>query len=127
MNKGANNTAVFKGTEFEKYTPYIIAQAKHESNNFTSSVYRNNNNPLGMKVPSKRTFLGTKGTEAPDGGFYAKYETDTVGFKDLLIWLRYRNFPQNLNSVDEYVNAMKDKGYFGDTVTNYLRGVKRFL
>lgn len=126
-NRKSLNSDVFKGTEFEKYTWWIISQARHESNNFTSNVYRANNNPMGMKVPSVRKFLGTEGTKAPDGGHYAKYVNDTQGFQDFLVWLRARKFPTNLSTVDEYVQAMKDKGYYGDSVSNYLRGVKYWM
>jgi hypothetical protein len=126
-NKKSLNSDVFKGTEYEPYTWWIISQARHETANFTSNVYLANNNPMGMKVPSVRKFLGTTGTKAPDGGYYAKYINDTQGFQDFLVWLRARKFPTGLQTVEQYVQAMKDKGYFGDSTDNYLRGVKFWM
>lgn len=126
-NRKSQNFDVVAASKYAPYAAIIVAQAKHESANFTSAVYKANNNPFGMKVPSIRKFLGSVGTKAPDGGYYARYDSDTTAFKDFLIWLTARRFPVDLGSVEAYATALKAKGYFGDTVENYIRGIKRWL
>lgn len=126
-NKKAASSSAVDGTEYEAYKPWIVAQARHESADFGSPVYRNNNNPFGMKVPSRRPFLGTQGTKAPDGGYYARYTNDYQAWKDLLEWYRFTNFPTNLQTVDEYVTALKQRGYFTANYDLYLNAVKAWL
>lgn len=128
---GTINRQVIAQSEYGSYADFVIAQAKHESANFTSKVYRENNNPFGMKVPRVRPFLGTQGTPAPasegKGMYYARYESDTVAFKDLLKWFRAVRFPIGLTTVEEYAKALKAEGYYGDTVANYTKALKKWL
>jgi len=126
-NLKSANKAIVLNSEFANYADFVVAQAKHESANFTSNVYKANNNPFGMKVPSQRKFLGTRGTPANDGGYYARYESDSVAFEDLLLWMRARKFPTNLETVEDYAEALKARGYFGDTLYNYTNALKRWL
>jgi len=131
QKSGDVNRQVIAQSEYGNYADFVIAQAKHESANFTSKVYLANNNPFGMKVPSVRGFLGTQGTPAPAGEgknmFYARYENDTVAFKDFLKWLRAVRFPVDLDTVEDYAKALKDKKYYGDTVANYTKALKKWL
>lgn len=131
QKSGEINRQVIAHSEYGSYADFVIAQAKHESANFTSKVYKANNNPFGMKVPSKRNFLGTQGTPAPasegKGMFYARYENDTIAFKDFLKYLRAVRFPIGLTTVEEYAKALKAEGYYGDTVANYTKALKKWL
>jgi flagellum-specific peptidoglycan hydrolase FlgJ len=131
QKSGSINRQVIAQSEYGNYADFVIAQAKHESANFTSKVYRANNNPFGMKVPSKRGFLGSQGTPAPASEgknmFYARYESDTVAFKDFLKYLRAVRFPVDLDTVEDYALALKGKGYYGDTVSNYTKALKKWL
>lgn len=113
--------------EYSDLWPYVLAQAKHESANFTSNVYRANHNPWGMKTPHLRPFLGERGTQAPDGGYYASYSNDAQAERDLVQWFRYVNFPTTVASVEDYAQRLKDKSYYGDPVSVYVNGMKRFL
>lgn len=113
--------------EYSALWPYVLAQAKHESADFTSNVYHTNHNPWGMKVAHVRTFLGTQGTQAPDGGFYAYYSSDVQAERDLLEWLRYTHFPTSVNNVEEFAQQLKTRSYYGDSLENYTRGLKRFM
>ena len=128
---GIVNRQIIQHSEYGEYTDFVIAQARHESADFTSKVYRDNNNPFGMKVPGKRGFLGTQGTPAPasegKGMYYARYESDTVAFQDFLKYLRAVRFPVGLTTVDQYAKALKERGYFGDTLANYTKALKKWL
>lgn len=123
-NRKDLNRDVIAHSEYSSYADFVLAQAIHESDNFSSNVYKKNNNPFGMKVPSKRPFLGRVGTKAPDGGHYAAYDNDMIAFKDYLKWLRYTNFPIGLKTVEEFVAAMKKRGYFGASEESYLKAMK---
>lgn len=128
---GTINRQVIAQSEYGSYADFVIAQAKHESANFTSKVYREDNNPFGMKWFPRRNSLGTKGTPAPasegKGMFYTRYDNDTLAFKDLLKWFRINRFPIGLTTVEEYAKALKAEGYYGDTVANYTKALKKWL
>jgi len=119
-------------SEYNNLWPYVLAQAKHESANFTSHVYKANNNPWGMKEARIRPFLGTRGTLAPDGGYYAAYTNDAQAERDLVEWFRYNRIPISAVSLEDYVKLVTDAGYLGynptpTMVSNYVKGLKRFL
>lgn len=126
-SKKAKASSALDGSEYEQYKPWVIAQARHESANFSAPVYRNNNNPFGMKVPERRPFLGTQGTKAPDGGYYARYRDDYQAWEDLILWYRYTKFPTDLDTVDQYVTALKQRGYFQAPYDLYLNAVEAWL
>lgn len=113
--------------EYSDLWPYVLAQAKHESADFTSNVYKANHNPWGMKVARVRPFLGSQGTKAPDGGYYALYTSDAQAEKDLLEWFRFTRFPASVSSVEEFAAQLKARSYYGDSLDNYIKGLKRFL
>lgn len=114
-------------SKYRNLLPYMIAQAKHETGNFTSNVYRTHNNLFGMKHPTIRKAVGEQGNAAPDGGHYQRYASDTDSVRDLLLWFDARKFPTSVSSPDEYVNQLHQRAYFGDAIANYLKGVKHFL
>jgi hypothetical protein len=113
---------VFRGTEYENLVPFIIAQAKHETGNFTSNLFRNHNNMFGMKVPVKRKSFRNGETES---GF-STFESTTDSARDFLEYLRSVNFPKNVDSF-QYVAALKNRRYFEDTFGNYLKGVQSWV
>ena len=59
----------------ETYRRFIVAQAAHESGNFSSKVYKENNNPFGIK------YIGQDEAEGEKGG-YAYYLTVGLAVKD---------------------------------------------
>ena len=60
-----------------------LAQAVLESANFTSNVFKTNNNCMGMGIPSVREFLGTnKGQKG-----FAKYDSAADGVADYVLFL----------------------------------------
>ena len=129
MNHKATSTNknIILHSEYGAYADFILAQARHESADFTSKVYRDNNNPFGMKVPSKREFLGSVGTKASDGGYYAKYESDSVAFKDYLKWLRAVRFPADVETIEDYARELRERKYYTDSLANYTRALKKWL
>lgn len=118
---------VIRSSEYANYLDWIVAQSQHETANWKSPLFEKNNNLFGMKVPTKRKYYGTGGTQAPDGGLYANYNSWSDSAKDYLEWLRYNKFPTGLKSVEDFVKQLKLNNYFGDSYENYLAGVKNWL
>lgn len=118
---------VINGSDWANLLPFIIAQSKVETANFTSRVYRENNNLFGMKVAVKRPFLGSIGTPASDGGNYSYYPNDVVSVRDYVEWLRYTNFPRVVASASQFVSEMKKRGYFTANETEYLKALQSWL
>lgn len=123
------NLQIIRESKYKALEPFILAQAKHESENFTSDVYRENNNPFGFKKAEKRNQVGELGTKAPEeeGGYYWHYPTDQEAFKDLILYFNQVKFPTKVNNSLEYATALKVRRYFTDSVYNYKRGIDRWL
>jgi hypothetical protein len=122
------NRAIILLSKYRALLPYIVAQAKHETNDFTSKVYKENQNLFGMKwTEGRRGQVASKGLQSPEGNHYAKYLTDSTSIIDLLIWFDVKKFPLSVLSVNEYAQALKDRGYFTDGLSNYISGLKRWM
>jgi hypothetical protein len=127
------NAALSKG-----FTPtsakFLVAQARHETGNYTSNVFKLNNNLFGMKFANQP--LATKGSPAPSSevGVYAKYNSPADSIKDQVD----RYFVKTMGGVTfeelkasqtplEYATNLKKRGYFTDTIQNYVSGIERAL
>lgn len=103
----------------------IAAQAWHESGNFTSNVYKQNNNAFGMKMPSVRSkkYIAGPGTPAPSsegGGFYARYESLKNSVLDVISLYQYNKVDwSKVATPADFAAWLKLKGYYGDTQANY--------
>lgn len=128
----------------------IVAQARLESSNYTSNVFKNNNNMFGLKYLGIRQPLATRGTLAPlsersapckinvqnclNSDFYAKYATPLDSAKDLItrLYAITRNgiTPQMLKNADtpeKFANLLKRRNYYGSPKTDYAAGLKARL
>lgn len=119
--------AAFQLTKFEKYTDWAFAIAQFETANFTSRIFKENRNAFGMTVPKVRPFLGSSSDIFHEGLAVAKYSSTYQSAKDFIEYLKYFNYPTNINTIEEFVKTMKAKGYFSDSLDNYLKGVKKYL
>lgn len=99
----------------------LVAQSMHETGVFTSKLCTEYKNYYGMKQPVKRetTSIG----KTPNG--YASYSNAEQSINDLVLWLKEFNSPDSFSSVSEYVSFIKSKGYFEDTLTNYMSAVSK--
>ena len=127
------NAALGKG-----FTPtsakFLVAQARHETDNYTSNVFKLNNNLFGMKFANQP--LATKGSLAPssEGGIYAKYNSPANSIKDQVD----RYFVKTIGGITfeqlkasktplEYATNLKKRGYFTATIEEYASGIQRAL
>lgn len=119
-------------SRYRALMPYIVAQAKHETNGFASNIYLKTNNMFGMKNGS---YLGPGeiiGPVSPEGNTYAAYVTDADSLGDLLRWFDAKGMPVMVDSSDEYVVALINRGWLGNPPPSggleiYKRGVRRWL
>lgn len=111
----------------------IVAQAKHETNNFTSKVFQENNNAFGYKYIKGATLQLEHGRMSPEGNAYAHYKNLKNSTKEIIAWIyrrvKEKKFP-NLDTIktpQQYAIYLKITGYYTDTIHNYTMGLKKFL
>lgn len=144
----------------EGFTPVvaklIVAQARLESANYSSNVFKCNNNMYGMKYVGQP--LAVRGTLAPssevsknckavgdgcnrigsgdcnNGDFYAKYTSATDSAKDTIerLYKKTRNgigFNEINSSTDStsFANNLKARGYFEITADKYAKNLNSQL
>lgn len=106
----------------------IVAQSQHETANYTSHVFKANNNAFGYKRYAGSAYQLGSGLASPEGDSYARYASVEDSTKEIAAWLgRRKTAFVGVSSVEQYVSAMKKAGYFGDTESNYLAGVKKYF
>lgn len=132
------DTMILQSAIAEGFSPkaalLIVAQARYETGDYTSFVFRNNNNLFGMKFVGQP--LATQGTPAPksEGDYYAKYKTPVESVKDLVgrLYKRERKgigYEQlrNVSDSTEFANKLKQRDYFGVSAEQYARGLNAKL
>lgn len=100
---------------------YITAQAAHETGNFTSKIFKENNNLFGMKKPAVR-----KTYAIGENKGHAVFKDITDCIKDFQIYLSNFKYLSNYSSIDNYVQELKRKRYFEADLQEYKNGVKHF-
>lgn len=102
-----------------KQAQFITAQAAHETGNFTSQVFHENNNLFGMTYVGQLNSLGDKNG-------YANYENIDQCIKDFTEYYRRSGYSPSFGSVAEYITTIKAHGYFEADVNEYVNGVEYF-
>lgn len=125
------NTAIAEG-----FTPtaakFVVAQARFESADYTSRVFRENLNTSGMKYVGQP--LATKGSLSPEGNYYAKFRSVEDSAKDKIS----RNYnitmkgvtPEQLKTAqtpEQFASLLKKRGYYGAPESEYAAGLKAKL
>lgn len=107
----------------------IVAQTKHETANYTSNVYKKNNNVGGYKYVKGNMYQIAPSIVSPEGNSYAKYASIEDSSKDLAAWYNKRmaTFKEiKAGDLQAYANALKTLGYYTNPISEYLTGLKRF-
>lgn len=112
----------------------LVAQAKHETGNFTSNFFKKYNNAFGYAYVSGGKYQSGPGTTADNGQPIAAYPDVKSSVYEIIDWIYRRRkegkFPQDLSTIttpEQYSKLLKDSGYYGDTMANYLNGLKKFF
>ena len=97
----------------------LICQSAHETDFWRSTVFEHSNNCYGIKG-HKRKVTGKLETLYKG---YATYTNIEGSCNDIIDLLRRRYNIEAAHNIYLYVGALKEKGYFEDTLKNYLNGV----
>lgn len=135
--KTVYDTAISEGAS-PLFAKTIVAQTMHESANFSSNVYKKNNNPMGMKMPSvrKSPYILGPGTKPPgnEGATpYAKYASLKDAIRDLFNFYRYNKYNFDFSkdiTVNDFSERLRQKSYFGNTLAAkqiYIAGLTNNL
>ena len=110
----------------------IVAQARFESADYTSNVFKQNNNTSGIKFVGQPNAV--QGTLSPEGNYYAKFNTIQDALNDKIGRIYNLTMkgvtPQQLkDSTDaiDFANKLKQRGYFGSSASEYANGLKAKL
>jgi len=132
----SNDQIIYDVAISEGFTPtaakLVVAQARFESADYSSNVFKKNFNTSGMKYIGQP--LATQGTLSPEGNYYAKFNSVADSAKDKISRLynitRNGVTPQQLKNVkdaDEFAALLKKRGYYGDKESTYAAGLKAKL
>lgn len=111
----------------------IASQAAHETANFTSKVFVQNNNAFGYKYVKGAIWQDGAGRTSTEGDPYARYSSLANSVHELTAWINRRlkegRFPplEAIDNPSQYAIALKDCGYYGDTITVYKNGLASAL
>lgn len=100
---------------------FAFAQAAHETGNFVSPLYFSNNNCFGMKMPVVRPTTADKELFG-----YAHYKSIEDSAADFCLYYSFVGLGGGLQTIDQYVTGLHNKGYFEAPLDEYLNGVKHF-
>jgi len=107
---------------------FIVAQARHETGNYTSNVFNTCNNAFGYKWVGQSN--ASPCTGSPEGNSYAKYVSLEDSVHELTLWIKRRQkeskFPASLTAIttpDQYAALLKESGYYGASLQTYLNGL----
>jgi uncharacterized FlgJ-related protein len=112
----------------------IEAQSKHETDDYSSHAFINNNNCFGYKYVVGARWQSGMGITSSEGDHYAHYDDIQDSVHEICAWIIRRRtqgkFPADLNDIQtptEYATLLKQCGYFGDPLQNYVSGLTHFL
>lgn len=120
----------------ETLASLIVGQARYETNDYTSNVFKTLNNAFGYKYVGQTKWPVGAGTGAPskdaqgnaDGGTYAKYKSVADSTGEIVDWIKRRQAEGkiNINAIqtpEQYATALKNSGYYGQTASTYAKGI----
>jgi hypothetical protein len=103
--------------------PYVIAQAKFETANFTSDLFKRANNAFGMRIP----FVRNSKNVGSDNG-YSVYNSQGQCLSDFFLYLDAVNINDfKPSTIEGYTFFLKEKGYFDASLAGYTNGLKSYM
>jgi hypothetical protein len=99
-----------------KYPYIVLAQAKLESGNFTSKIFKQNNNMFGMRKARRRIT-----SSQSEKNTYAYYDSWKECIYDMGMW--QNTFVCNVSSEDGYFRILQEKYAEDSTYVSKLRKI----
>lgn len=119
------NVAIDEGLS-PKLASFMVQQAKFESGNYQSDVFKDCNNSYGYKYVGQSLSTGPC-NGSPEGDNYAGYESVADSAKEVARWIKRREDQfKDVNTSDDYSAVLKKNGYFGDNLERYQKGLRRY-
>lgn len=132
-------SSAVSGNDVNPGVPVVLAslmvdQSAQETGGWTSNFFKNNNNCFGYSCdPSSDWQNGCSTNKADNGVTVGNYDTIDDSVQELVdYWYRRAKdgrggCPSDLNQIttpQQYATILKNAGYYGDSLTNYLNGIK---
>ena len=138
MTKSEIDQAIYDTAIEQGFNPtaakLIVAQARFESADYTSNVFKTDNNTSGIKYIGSRQINASRGLLSPEGDYYAHFDTIQDCINDKIVRLYNIKMggvtPQQLkDSTDatEFANLLKQRGYYGSSASEYASGMRTKL
>lgn len=102
----------------EPAASFATYQVYHETGAFTSELYKKHDNDSGIK------YAGQKGATKGANG-YSYFNSVAAWAAAMKHELTKGSNPAGAITLEDYVKRLKANKYFGDSVSNYLSGLKR--
>lgn len=115
---------------------FMVAQSKHETANYTSNVFKNNNNAFGYKYYKGSLYQLSAGTGSPEGNAYAKYRNVQDSAREVADWIgRGQTAFSAVKTIADFATALKNgrPGYeyyhtpsnqtAQASINNYIKGM----
>lgn len=117
---------IIQNSEYSQLLPYLKLQAKVESANYTSKLFREYNNAFGMGCVRQRKTTQVGCTDPVFDGGQSKgiYRNVNESIKDQLLWLRARKFPLSVGSLSDFAYMMRKKGFYTTSQENYEKALR---
>lgn len=128
-----------RGTQNNKGLPpalasLLVAQAKHETGDFSSNLFTKFNNAFGYTYTPASIYQTGAGTLADNNAPIGAYRNIEDSTKEIVDWIYRRvkdgKFPADLSSIttpDQYAALLKNANYFTDSLANYAAGLRRWF
>lgn len=102
----------------------IVDQARLETDNYTSNVFKTDNNLFGYKYVTGATYQDGPGLLSPEGDNYAHYDSVENSIHEISGWWQRRVGEDNFNlasltDLTAFANALKQFGYYGSSAEAY--------
>lgn len=121
-------TRKFNLSQSKLLASLMVAQAKHETGNFTSSVFKNNNNAFGYKYYKGSLYQIGKGKTSPELDSYGNFNTPEDSAKEVADWLGRRKADfEKISTPAEYGHLLKKYKYYGADENLYITALKNFF
>jgi hypothetical protein len=111
----------------------IVAQARHETGDYTSNAYKYNN-AFGYSYVQGAVWQSGPAPVFEKGRQLAAYSSLENSTSEIVDWIYRRvmegEFPVNLDSIttpEQYAQYLKNGGYYEAAVDSYANGIKRFF
>lgn len=97
----------------------ITSQAAHETANFSSKIFKENNNLFGYKYAGQKIAIGSRYGHA----YYKSIEDSIEDYKNYYV---RNNYLQSYPDIKTFASKLKEKRYFEADLQTYVKGMEHF-